>query len=348
LAIYKKRSDIKAVLHAHPPLLIAESVHGLLPDIAMMPYIMELVQNISSVSYEMPGSSALGDKISAEFARGINAVVLERHGVVIGASALFEAFRSFETLCVCSRIQRNARVIGGTVRRVCDEDVRKISEKTVYEMPIFTPASHSSEELLARRELCEFVGRAYEKQFIMSGNGAFSCRLADGSVLITPAYKDRRTLQSEDMVLMKNGKVEGGKLPCATWRRHLAIYENDPCVQSVMEATPPYGMAFAVTEKDPDSRILPDMYISLRRIRKYPLLSDERIFARDITVKTPVAMIENDCVLSVGTSLLQAFDKLEMLENCARVLTDTLIFGKKPVGISSEAFWELERAFKLS
>ena len=347
LAIYKKRSDINAVLHAYPPILIAERILGLLPDITMMPCIRGTARNISSVPYEIPGSSVLGEKISTEFSKGIHAVVPDRHGVVIGASALLEAFRSFESLCVCSRIQRNAKAIGGTVRGICDEDMRKISEKTADAGNAYTPASHSSEELLARRELCEFVWRSYEKQFIMSGSGAFSCRLSDGSVLFTPERKDKGTLQPEDVVLMKNGKREDGKIPCATWKRHLAIYENDPAIGCVIEATPPYGMAFAVTEKDLDPRILPEVYIALRKVRKYPFLSDEAIFARDITVKTPVAIIENECVLAVGTSLLHAFNQLEMLESCARISTEALIFRETSNRLGTEALGELERAFNL-
>ena len=58
-------------------------------------------------------------------------------------------------------------------------------------------------------------------------------------------------------------------------------------------------------------------------------------------------MIENDCVLAAGMSLLKAFDNLEMLENSAKILTDAFIFGETPSGIDAEAFRELERAFNI-
>jgi L-fuculose-phosphate aldolase len=347
LAIYKKRPDIKAVLHAHPPTLIASGLSGMPPDISMIPYVKSSVHSVSTVSYEIPGSSMLGDKISAEFSKGTNAVILERHGVVIGAPTLFEAFRSFEALCACSLIRRNAKAIGGTLRSVSEEDVFKISEKNVCGMREYTLDVHTSEELDARRELCKFIGRAYDKQFILSGNGTFSCRLSDGSVLITPNGTDRQSLREDDLVLIANGKREAGKIPSVTLKRHLAIYENNPEVKSVIEAVPTCSMAYAVTDRTMDLRILPETYISLRDVRKYPLLSDEKEIARDITVKTPLAVIENECIIAVGTSLLGAFDKLEMMENSAKIFRDALIFGEKPLGISAEAFGELERAFNL-
>lgn len=347
LAIYKKRPDIRAVLHAHPPTLIAGSLIGRIPDIAVIPYVEESVRGVSAVSYEIPGSSALGDKISAEFSAGANAVILERHGAVIGASGLFEAFCSFEALCFCAQLHRNVKIIGGTARSVCKADTMKYSEKNAVGMKEFTPSNHSSEELLMRRALCEFIGRAYEKRFIMSGNGAFSCRLSDGSVLITPEKKDRRTLAAEDFVLIANGKREAGKIPSASLSRHLAIYANDPAIGSIIESAPPFSMAFAVTEKEPDLRLLPETYITLKSIRKYPLFADDGEVACNMTVKNPVAMIENDCVISVGTSLLRAFDRLEMMENSAKILADAFAFGEIPQSISAEAFGELERAFNL-
>ena len=347
LAIYKKRPDIRAVLHAHPSTMIASNLLRLPPDLDLLPRLKIHARNISEVSYEIPGSSALGDKISKEFSRGADAVILERHGVVLGASALFEAFESFEALYACSQIRRNAKAIGGTVRRIGDDDIRKISESDVCDTEHFIPLTHSSEELGARRELCEFIVRAYEKQFIISGCGSFSCRLSDGSVLMTPIAKDRQNLRPEDLVLIANGKTESDKIPCATLKRHLAIYENDPRIGSIIEAMPKFSMAFAVTEKELDLRLLPETYIALRNVHKYPWDADEKTIARDMTVKTPVAMIENDCVVVAGTSLLKAFDNLEMLENSAKILTDAFIFGETPLGIGAEAFAELERAFNL-
>ena len=347
LAIYKKRPDLKAVLHAHPPTLIAGSLIGILPDITVIPYIEKSVRAVSAVSYEIPGSSALGDRISSEFAAGANAVILERHGTVIGASGLFEAFCSFEALCLCSQLHRHARVLGGVEQGVCADDRLRMSEKTSLAMEEFVPYVHSSEELLMRRALCEFIGRAYDKRFIMSGNGAFSCRLSDGSVLITPEKKDRPTLAVEDFVLIANGKREAGKVPSSTLSRHLAIYANDPLIGSIIESTPPYSMSFAVTDQSPDLRLLPETYITLRTVTKCPLLTEDGAVARNITVKTPVAMIENDCVIAVGTSLLRAFDRLEMMENSAKILTDAYALGGAPLPIGSEAFGELERAFNL-
>ena len=98
LAIYKKRPDLGAVLHAHPPALVAFSIAREIPDTSIIPDARFLCGNITMAPYALPGSSKLGDNISAAFEKGINTVMLENHGVVIGAHDLFSAFMNFETL----------------------------------------------------------------------------------------------------------------------------------------------------------------------------------------------------------------------------------------------------------
>lgn len=349
LAIYKKRPDIKAVLHAHPPAAIACSLLHKTPNTALFVDTKALVKTVSSISYEIPGSSALGDKLSSEFAKGINAVLMERHGVVIGDSNLYQAFQAFEALALCSDIQRNANIIRGKICALPAENFEFSARKTA-KMEEFVPEEHFGEELLVRRELCSFIRRAYEKQFITSEGGIFSHKLSDGSFLITPDQRDRLDIRPEDLVWIKNGKREKGKIPSPTVAFHQAVYAKESSVKSVIEARPSSVMAYAVTEKELDVRLLPEIYISLRNVRKYPFgcsFTDTEMLAEAITGKNPTAIIANDCVIATGTSLLRAFDKLEMLEYSARALIAASAFGEEPQGIESEAFGELERAFNL-
>ena len=71
--------------------------------------------------YALPGSKLLGEKIAKEFANGINTVMLENHGVVIGSDDLFKAFMTFETLDYCARLEINARSLGKTPHGLSDK-----------------------------------------------------------------------------------------------------------------------------------------------------------------------------------------------------------------------------------
>jgi L-fuculose-phosphate aldolase len=65
--IYKHRPDLKAVLHAHPPALVAFSVARKLPDTRLVGNAHRTLGKITIASYAVPGSQTLGNNIAAEF-----------------------------------------------------------------------------------------------------------------------------------------------------------------------------------------------------------------------------------------------------------------------------------------
>ncbi len=348
LAIYKKRPDIKAVLHAHPPALVMFSMLRRMPDIMMMPDSRFLSGKMSIAPYAMPGSSALGANIAREFEKGANTVILENHGVVIGSETLFSAFMSFEMLEFCAQIQINAKSIGGKIHDLSADQMELFKHKTLKDMAEFTKTSYSSEELAIRRDMCELIRRAYGKKLFTSDQGTFSCRLSDGTYVITPYMKDRMYLEPEDLVLMRRGKHEAGKIPSRSYKLHAAIYKNNPGIQSVIIAHPPHIMAFAVTDKEIDPSFLPEAYMVLRNVHKYEFghtFMDPESLGREISEENPVAIIENDCVVAAGNTLLNTYDKLEMLEYTAKSFVQAASLGGDIIGINPIELHEVEKHF---
>ena len=157
-------------------------------------------------------------------------------------------------------------------------------------------------------------------------------------------------LEPEDLVLIRRGKHEAGKIPSRSYKLHAAIYKQHPDIQSVIIAHPPSIMAFAVTEMEMDPSFLPEAYIALHNIHKYPFGStfiEPETLAGELGEKNPVAIIENDCVIVTGNSLLSAFDKLEILEYCAKSFVQAASLGGEIVGISPIELYDVENAFRI-
>lgn len=127
--IYRARPDIKAILHAHPPALVAFSIVRKIPETRLIPNFVEICGNVSIAPYDVPGSQGLSVKVTNEFQKGNNVVMLENHGVFVGASDLFKAFMSFETLDYCARLQIEASKIGN-IRPLSDKYIKISKEKT--------------------------------------------------------------------------------------------------------------------------------------------------------------------------------------------------------------------------
>jgi L-fuculose-phosphate aldolase len=349
MQIYKIRPDLKAVLHAHPPTMIAFSLVRQVPDIRLVPDVLKICGDVGVAEYAVPGSRLLGENIARRFEEGYNTVLMENHGCVIGASDLFAAFEAFETLDFSGRLQIDALKLGKP-RQLTQRQLDAYAAPRQVAMDAFTPAYASSAERAARRDMCRFIHRSYDQRLFTSTQGTYSVRLENGAFLITPYDRDRKYLEPEDLVLIRNGRVEAGKIPSRSVFLHQAIYEAHPDVGSVLIAHAPSIMAFAVTDTGFDSRLIPESYISLREVRKLPFLSpsaDVPGVVKAITPRNPVLIVENQCVICTGKDLLNAFDRLEVLEFSAKAVIAAKEIGPV-VQINDTQVKEIEKAFKLA
>ena len=347
-SLYKKRPDIKAVLHAHPPALVAYSIVRKIPQTNIIPNVKQICGDIKMAEYDLPGSIRLGEKIAKVFDEGTNTVMMENHGVVIVAEDLFKAFFAFETIEYCAKLEINASSIG-TIRALNDKNLHTAATKGHPLMEEFVPTAYSSDERDARTKICAFIKRSYEQRLFTSSQGTFSQRLQGNDFVITPYGMDRKYLQPEDMVTIKNGKKEAGKMPSRSALLHKAIYEKNPDVNAIIIAHPHYSMAYAITDAQFDSRTIPESYINLRYVKKLPFGSSflqPEMTADTMSIANPVSLVQNDCVIAVGTSLVNAFDRLEVLEYSAKALIAAANIGNVTM-ISDEQVEEIDQAFNL-
>ena len=70
--IYERRTDLKSVLHAHPPALVAFSIVRKLPQTSLVPNVREICGELAYAAYALPGSKELGDTIAAVLVFEIN------------------------------------------------------------------------------------------------------------------------------------------------------------------------------------------------------------------------------------------------------------------------------------
>ena len=347
-AVYKMRPDLKAVLHAHPPALVSFSIVRKTPSLDLMPSVRKMCPEVKIATYAVPGSDELGDNIGKCFLDGCDIVLLENHGVCIGAKDMFTAFQRFETLDYAANLEILAKRIG--VPKPLDEVAYKVTEtRTHLKMDDFIPGSHSVEELAARRDMITLIRRSYKQGLFTATHGTYSVRLSDGSFLITPFGMDRAYLEEDDLVRVKAGMKEMGKTPSRAVGLHEKIYNAHPEISAVLLAQPVHAMAFAVTDTEFDPRTIPESYILLRDVKRMPYgqnYTQQDSTAAYFSEVTPAAMVENDCVIVTGNTLLQAFDRLEVMESTAHSIINAANIGEI-VHISKEEIDDLKVAFHL-
>jgi L-fuculose-phosphate aldolase len=345
-AIYQGRPDIRGIVHAHPVALVAFSICRKVPDTNVLHQARKICGQVGFAPYALPGSAELGRNIAETFGTGTDCVILENHGVVIGGAGLQQAFERFETLEFAAKTLIKASILG-TPRSLSDDESRLGPPPSP--LPHFEPEDASSLEKELRPQLCEFVRRAYQQRLMISTQGAFSARLDDDTFLITPHRVDRSRLEIGDIVLVREGAPERGKVPSGSARNHRSIYQQHPTIQSIVNAYPVNATAFGVTDTPLDSRTIPESYLFLKDVNRVPYgtqFGDGAALSRLASPRNPILILDNDGVQVWGTSVLDAFDRLEVLETTAEAMINSRPLGAM-VPMSDQAIAELNAAFSL-
>lgn len=103
LEAYRRRPDIAAVVHAHPPITVALSIAGVPMDTPLLPEVITLMGFIPMAPYSMSasdeGATAIRDLITRH-----DSIILQRHGTISVGDSLTQAFMRLET------VEQNARI----------------------------------------------------------------------------------------------------------------------------------------------------------------------------------------------------------------------------------------------
>lgn len=328
-SVYKLRPDLNAVLHAHPPALVAFSVVRRLPELNLTPTVRYMCKNIKMAAYAIPGSQALSAEVGKVFEQGCNIALLENHGVCVGAADMLTAFQQFETLNYAAELEALATRLGEI--RPLSETARQMSKTNVCsELRNVSPQPRSSEELAARRDLIALIRRSYKMGLFTAAQGTYSTRLSDGSFIITPLHADPAYLEADDLVHIQDGAKEPGKTPDADVLLHQKIYDKNPQIGAIAFAQPVHSMVFAVTDMPFDTRTIPESYILLRDVKRIPFEAAYQNLddvAAEFDNAHPVLLIENKSVMVTGASMLQVFDRLEVMEMTAASILNAQALG---------------------
>ena len=344
-AIYKNRPDLKAIIHAHPPALVSFSIVRQIPNTNVISQAKHTCGSIGYADYELPGSKALGEKIATEFKKGFKAIIMENHGTVLGGSDLNDAYDRFETFEFCARAILFSKSLGHT-NYLTDKQIEAFDSQLPSLLPEQEVVSYPPDDQEKRAEICNIVRRACRQGLMISSYGTVSVRWKKNDFLITPTHLSRWDIALEDVVQIKDGKREPGKIPSRSVLLHQKIYDQNPHINSIIITQSPYLMAFGIGHVKFDVRTIPESWIFLQDVPLLPFGSqfDAETVIPSLLSNTPAIIIQNDSVLVTGDKLLQTFDKLEVAEFSAKSLVLAAPLGQL-VPINDSQIEDLRKTF---
>lgn len=344
--IYEERPEIKAVVHAHPPALVAMSATHLMPNPKLTYGAFKAFAEIGLAEYAFAGTLELVDCVAEVFKKGHNAAILKNHAAFLGSTVdLFDGCRCFEQLDFAARLQMNAWELG---------DARPATDAQIAQFMAVRQAANPQQahaiapaELEMRRELAALAKRAYTKKLFTGMEGVISGRVPGKGFVISPAAKDNAYIEKEDFVFVGgNGAHEAEKMPDGSYLLHQAIYEKHPKVMSVITACPVTAGAYAVCKERFDVTIIPESYGVLRDV--LTLSAEQFIFEPEAVCACfdddlPLCVVENLGLLMAGPTPVLTFDKLEVAESTAQSLQMARMAGKTIIPMTKEQQQEADK-----
>jgi L-fuculose-phosphate aldolase len=184
----------------------------------------------------------------------------------------------------------------------------------------------SDEETRLRTAIAEIGKLCYQKGFIVGADGNLSARMQDGTVLITPAGAMKGFLAPENMahVDMSGKVVDNGPRASTETGIHLVSYKERADVKAVLHCHPPHAVALTLAGIDMQIPVIPEIIVTIGGIPTAPFATPgteelpESI--RNIVRCSDTVVMQNHGSVTLGSNLLDAFKKLDMLEHTARIL----------------------------
>jgi L-fuculose-phosphate aldolase len=178
-----------------------------------------------------------------------------------------------------------------------------------------------------KSEMVEIARRLYQRDHIGAAEGNLSALLSDGRIMITPSGANKGYMKPEDLVICDSAgkKLQGAGRPSSEIKLHVAIYSWRPDISAICHAHPLYATGFSAARIALDRCILPEVVATLGAVplAHYgpPGTSELPETLASMVDRYDAFLLEAHGVLTLGKSLEDAFNKIEIVERYAHILS---------------------------
>ena len=175
-----------------------------------------------------------------------------------------------------------------------------------------------------REQVAAFMRRLYRQFLTTTSGGNISCRLPDGNVAITASQSDKANQQAETVgVVTPDGESLTPELKLSIETGlHLSIYKVRPDIGAIVHAHPVTATFFTATEEPINMHLTAEAYAVVGETVRIPyaLMGTPELaaLAAEKMRECDCGLMDNHGIITVGKTLLAAFDKMELVECAAK------------------------------
>ena len=176
-----------------------------------------------------------------------------------------------------------------------------------------------------KEAVAAFLARCYARGLTTATGGNVSMRMGK-TMLITPSGKDKSSLSADDIAEVR---ISDGANLTPSLRlsiesdMHRRIYLARPDAGAVVHSHPLFASLFSASGEEIDTAIIAEDWYLLDKVANVPyaLMGTEALAeaAAAYAAGHDALLLENHGAIAVGRTLIEAFDRLECLEQAAKL-----------------------------
>lgn len=134
LKVYQERPDVKAVVHAHPPIATSFAIAGIALDKLIMPEAIIFLGAVPIAQYGTPSTMEIPESLEP-YIQDYDAILLANHGALSFGCDLNTAFFRMESTEFYAKLLMYARLLGGEKEIPCGEVKKLIDLRKKFGVP---------------------------------------------------------------------------------------------------------------------------------------------------------------------------------------------------------------------
>ena len=211
--------------------------------------------------------------------------------------------------------------------------------------------NYTKEYKAERKNVAGFMRRLYRQRLTTTSGGNISIRITEDIIAITASATDKGRMRWKEVGLMNlsGENLTPGLKPSIESDMHISIYKKKKEVLTIVHAHPVFASAFTAMKSKIDTTLTAEACAILGEplVVPYALMGTAELagLVSESVLISDILLLENHGILATGKSLLQAFDKIEVLENAAR-MTFIVELSRKKSPLSKARIIEIEKHFR--
>ena len=189
---------------------------------------------------------------------------------------------------------------------------------------ILTAPPHPSDKAALAQQICDVMRLMYEHEFVVANDGNVSARLPNGNLLITASGALKGFMTPDQIIECDSqGNALDGRRVTTEVKMHVAAYETRPDIRAVVHGHPIFAVAFSLAGISLAECTIPEIIVTMGTIPTAPYATPSTYALPDslraFLSRGDAVIMERHGVVCVGSDLIDAYKKLEMVEHTAKI-----------------------------